>query len=256
MGNELRVQIFIFGLVLFSILEFFISYRKRDLPRIQRWPHNFIMIFIGSLAAKLIFPLGMGAISTYTKSIGLGLFNFFEIPFIIEILLSIFILDFAVYLQHLIFHKVHFLWRFHRVHHSDIDLDTTSALRFHPIEIIISLIYKCIWILAFGFSLESILIFEIILNFMAMFNHSNIYIPARLEKVLRIFIVTPQMHIIHHSVEQYESDTNYGFNFSFWDRALKTYSKKFTSSGMIGNKRFRTSKEHNILEILKQPFSS
>ena len=165
------------------------------------------------------------------------------------------ILDLAIYFQHLLFHKNRFLWKLHRVHHSDIDLDTTSALRFHPLEIALSLFFKAILIFIFGFSMEAIFVFEIILNFMSMFNHSNLHIPVKVEKILRWIIVTPQMHIIHHSTEQYESDTNYGFNFSFWDRIFKTYISKFMSKGIIGNKKYRTDKDHHMWDLLKQPFT-
>lgn len=252
--EEYRIYIFFFGLIFFSALEFFISYRKRELKRSSRWPHNILIIFAGSLIARVLFPSGLAVICLWAQGSGFGFFNLFEFPFVVEIILSILILDMAIYWQHWAFHKNKFLWKLHRVHHSDVDLDTTSALRFHPFEIIISLGYKAILIILFGFSAESIFLFEIILNFMAMFNHSNLSIPSKIEKYLRYFIVTPQMHIIHHSIERFESDTNYGFNFTFWDRAFKSYSDVFKSRGIIGNKKFRLSKDHSILQIMTQPF--
>jgi len=256
LNQNYRLLIFFGGLISFSLLEFFISYRERELSRSKRWPHNFLIIFLGSLITKILLPVGLASICLFGQEKSIGLFNIFKTNPWLSIFLSILILDFAIYLQHWYFHKNKYLWKLHRVHHSDVDLDTTSALRFHPLEIMVSIIYKIFLTLLFGFSIESIFIFEIILNFMAMFNHSNLYIPKKTESILRLFFVTPQMHIVHHSIERFESDTNYGFNFSFWDRIFKTYSEKFTSSGIIGNKKFRSSNEHSIFQILIQPFKS
>jgi len=251
-----RLFIFIAVLVGFSIVEFFFSYRKRSLTRISRWPHNFIILLISTLFLKVVLPTGLIYFVSLAQTKTLGLFNLININFFLEILISLILLDLAIYWQHRIFHQVSIFWKIHRVHHSDVDLDATTALRFHPIEIILSMFYKILLVLILGLSLESILIFEIILSSMAIFNHSNLYIPAKLESVLRLFIVTPQMHIIHHSVEQFESDSNYGFNLSIWDKIFKSYSPKFLSDGLIGNKRFRSSQDNKILNLLKQPFSS
>lgn len=201
-----------------------------------------------------MIPYGLAYISILCNEKQWGLFHQVNLDGVTELILSLFILDFAIYWQHLLFHKNKWLWKLHRVHHSDIDLDTTSALRFHPLEIFISMIYKVVLVFTLGLSVESILVFEIVLNFMAMFNHSNLMLPAVLERWLRFFIVTPQMHIIHHSVEQYESDTNYGFNFPFWDRIFRTYTDEFSSQGIIGQKKFRSKRDHSLTEMLKQPF--
>ena len=172
----------------------------------------------------------------------------------LSLILGLIIFDLAIYLQHILVHKVDFLWCFHRVHHTDVDLDLTSALRFHPVEILFSLMYKILIILIFGLSVETVLIFEILLNFMAMFNHANIAIHPRCERVLRYFVVTPQMHIIHHSVERGESDRNYGFNLSIWDRLFKTYQKAFDSNQLIGQETNRAIADQALIKLLIQPF--
>ncbi len=254
MNPDVRIFIFFFGMILFSSLEFYVPYRKRNFSRANRWPHNFLIIVLGSFVGKVIFSAGLAAICIYTEKNSIGLLNLVSFSFGFEIVLSIFLLDFFIYIQHWAFHKNKWLWKLHRVHHSDIDLDTTSALRFHPIEILISLAYKAILILILGFSVESVFIFEVILNFMAMFNHSNIYLPFKFEKNIRKLIVTPQMHIIHHSTEQFESDSNYGFNFSIWDRVFNTYTGDFSNSGIIGNRLFRLRKDHSLMKMLLQPF--
>ncbi len=243
------------GLILFSFLELFFQYRNRTLSRRSRWPANFVMILIGGIVVKLLLPSGLVFFSEIASRRGIGLFNLFQINFASELVISIILLDLLIYFQHVLTHKINFLWQFHRVHHADTDLDATSALRFHPLEIVGSVIYKAFWIMLFGFSYEAILIFEIILNFMAMFNHSNITLPSKLEKVLRVLFVTPQMHIIHHSIEKYESDRNYGFNLSLWDRIFKTYKSRFESEGIIGQAYYRGQKEHQLWELLKLPWT-
>jgi sterol desaturase/sphingolipid hydroxylase (fatty acid hydroxylase superfamily) len=199
-------------------------------------------------------PIGLAGIALKMQEDQFGLFFRLQLPEYLEIFLSILILDLAIYFQHILFHKISFLWPLHRVHHSDIDLDFTSALRFHPLEIIFSFGYKLLFIYLFGISFLAVLIFEIILNFIAMFNHSNINIHTRFEGILRLFVVTPQMHIIHHSIKKNESDSNFGFNLSIWDRLFKTYTKKFISNGRIGNSRFQKSEDQKIIELIKQPF--
>jgi len=253
-----RFIFFIFGLVTFSTLENFFFYRKREFPRVKRWPSHILIIFLSTALLKLILPTGLAALCFYVENNDIGLFNmtlFKDIlSFPVEVILSLVLLDLFIYGQHWLFHQVDTLWKLHRVHHTDIDLDASSALRFHPIEILISLLIKMFLIFIFGFSIESILIFEIILNFISMFNHSNLYIPKRIEKILRLFLVTPQMHIIHHSIERFESDSNYGFNLSLWDHLFRTYTASFKSSGKIGNHRFRKTKDQSLIELLKQPF--
>jgi sterol desaturase/sphingolipid hydroxylase (fatty acid hydroxylase superfamily) len=200
--------------------------------------------------------MGLAYFCLLAEAKGLGLFNLTNLNFTLEVFISVIIFDGLIYIQHVLSHKWDFLWKIHRVHHSDIDLDTTSALRFHPAEIVFSFIFKVFCIFIFGFSSESVFILEILLSSMAMFNHSNIFIPNRMERLLRLLVVTPQMHIIHHSIEQFESDSNYGFNLSIWDRIFKTYTSTFISNGIIGQKYARTDSDHQIGALLKMPFKT
>lgn len=250
----IRLPIFLCTLIFFSTLEFFISYRKRFIKKVDRWPSNFSLVVISSSLIKISFPTGLLYFSQFAQKYNLGLFNQFNLSMLVELFASIIIFDLLIYLQHVLSHKCNLLWRVHRVHHADIDLDATSALRFHPIEMVLSFFYKTFCIFLFGFTGESILIFEIILSSMAIFNHSNIHIHPKVEKLIRFFLVTPQMHIIHHSADQRESDTNYGFNLSIWDRIFGTYSHKFSSDATIGQLYGRKKHEHRLLTLLKMPF--
>jgi sterol desaturase/sphingolipid hydroxylase (fatty acid hydroxylase superfamily) len=251
---NLRVLIFLVLLIVFSLLEFFFSYRKRILSRRVRWTANIMLVLCSSLLLKLVAPMGLGYFGLWTEAQGLGFFNLISFDFEFEIFFSLVLFDGLIYLQHVLSHKWHYLWKLHRVHHADVDLDATSALRFHPLEIGLSFFYKVLCIFIFGFSAEAIFLLEIILSSMALFNHSNIYLPKSLESFLRLLIVTPQMHIIHHSTEQYESDSNYGFNLSIWDRIFKTYTAKFTSKGVVGQKSSRSESDHKLQSLLKMPF--
>jgi len=254
--NSIRLVTFIGTFLVLVLLEVFFSYRKRSLPRSSRWPANISLIVISNLLVKAFLPLGLASLALFFKKQSWGLFNLVELNFYLEVLISIVLLDLVIYFQHVLSHKINFIWRFHRVHHADVDLDVTSALRFHPIEIIFSIGYKIAFIFFLGVKPEAIIAFEIILSTMAMFNHSNLYLPVKLEKCLRYFIVTPQMHLIHHSIDQRESDMNYGFNLSFWDRLFGTYQAKFITEGKIGQNYYREKKKHRIKDILVLPFIS
>ncbi|MBT6324938.1 MAG: sterol desaturase family protein, partial [Bdellovibrionales bacterium] len=201
----------------------------------NRWFANLSLTILNVLVVKLILPTGLITLAVWSQKNSFGLFNLF-IPKdqIAHILLSILAMDLLIYIQHLLSHKVKLLWRFHKVHHLDVGMDVTTALRFHPIEIILSLLYKSFFIIMLGISPNSIIIFEVILNTMAMFNHSNIFINKRFDKYLKYFIVTPSMHLIHHSVIPSEYNTNYSFNLSIWDRIFKTYLSRNQGEIKIG----------------------
>jgi sterol desaturase/sphingolipid hydroxylase (fatty acid hydroxylase superfamily) len=253
-SSSLRLILFFSILFLFAFLEVFVPYRKRNLKRKDRWVSNFFLIAIANLLVKVSIPVGLITLADLFKEKGFGLFNIFEVNVYASILISIVLLDFLIYLQHIIAHKVSFLWKFHRVHHTDVDLDVTSALRFHPVEILFSIFYKLFFIFIFGIRPESVLVFEMILSSMAMFNHSNLHLPDRFESILRLLFVTPQMHIMHHSVKRHESDKNFGFNFSVWDRLFKTYIKDFEDSDKIGQNYFRKKEDQSLKNLLIQPF--
>lgn len=235
-------------------MEFFYSYRTRNLSRFERWPTNLMIILVDVILLKIFFPMGIVGVAEWAKLKNFGLFNFLNLNHAFFAVFSFILLDLGIYLQHVYSHKWNLLWRFHRVHHSDLDLDVTSALRFHPVEILYSALYKILIILLFGISPEVVLIFEIVLNAMAMFNHSNLYIPEKLETFFRVIFVTPQMHIIHHSVEKIETDSNYGFNFSCWDFLFKTYNQVFLSAGEIGQKNLSSRKKQRFLRLMLQPW--
>ena len=220
----------------------------------ERWPSNLGLIAVDNLLVKFILPLGLVGFCEQAQRMNIGLLNYFKLDSIFWSIGSFLFLDFAIYLQHILSHKWKFFWRFHRVHHSDTDLDLTSGLRFHPGEILISTFYKMIIVLLLGISPNTFLVFEIVLNTMAMFNHSNIFLPSTIEPYLRKLIVTPQMHIVHHSVLKCDSDKNFGFNLSLWDRFFKTYAKNFSSTDQIGQKGLESADDQPFFKLVIQPF--
>ncbi len=252
----LRVSIFVLTLVSFTLLELKFEYRPRLLKRKDRWGANIGMVIFSSALLRLIAPLGLFYFCHMGQERSLGFFHLVDMNIFVEIIISLILLDFLIYLQHRLFHHFDFLWRFHRVHHADVDLDASSALRFHPLEILFSFLYKAVFILLFGFSFESVFFFEIILSSMAIFNHSNLYIPHKIERLLRLIFVTPQMHIIHHSVKQIQSDSNFGFNLSCWDRILKSYTDKFDQNSKIGQNYYRDRQSHRLLKLIGLPFKN
>ena len=253
-----RLTIFAGALILFASLESLFPRRKRNLPRSSRWLTNFSITIIGSFAIKLLGPLTAIAAAIWAGNKSIGIFNITEWPLWSEIVLAFILLDFAIYLQHVISHHVPILWRLHKVHHTDRDLDATSAVRFHPVEILLSMIYKCCWILIIGPAALAVLIFEIVLNASAIFNHANLKLPLTLDKILRIFIVTPDMHRVHHSVIERETNSNFGFNLSLWDKVFKTYTAQPQSGHdemVIGLADYQSDAPAKLWWSLKLPFA-
>jgi len=249
-----RLYVFIGSLLIFVLLESIFSERKRSLLRRDRWWGNYSLGLISSLVINLFFPLGLVSLAVWCEKNNIGLLNHFSAKGQWIDFLSLIILDFFIYLQHFLSHKWSFLWRFHRVHHSDPDVDTSNAIRFHPVEITLSMLHKMGLVLLMGFSYKSIFIFEILLSSMALFNHSDIYIPRRVEKLMRFVLVTPQMHIIHHSSNSEEMNSNFCFNISLWDRLLGTYRNNSLPNGRIGLSEFRSPKDQKFLSLTLQPF--
>jgi len=194
-----------------------------------RWRTNLAMVFLSSAILRLIFKFvfTVAAIGSaiWAEQNDFGLFRMFDVPAGLAGIFGFILLDFAVWLEHVASHKIPVLWRIHRMHHSDIDFDLTTALRFHPLEIILSMLWKAAVVAVLGVPVLAVLIFEIVLNGAAMFNHSNWKIPVNVDRWLRLILVTPDMHRIHHSVRVRETDSNYGFNFPFWDRIFRTYTQ-------------------------------
>ena len=178
---------------------------------------------VDAAIVRLLFGAAAGGAALDAEASGWGILNRFDWPVWLEFALAFLALDFIVWLQHLLMHKIPVLWRLHRVHHADRDVDVTTGIRFHPVEIALSMCLKIGVVYALGAPLLAVIVFEIVLNGMAMFNHGNVRMPAAVERALRILVVTPDMHRIHHSVERTEHDANYGFNLSLWDRLFGTY---------------------------------
>jgi len=190
---------------------------------IRRWGNNFGMLLVNSVLLRLVFPAAAVGAALLAGDRGWGLFNAVSWPVWLEVAASVVLLDALIYAQHVVFHKVPVLWRVHRVHHVDLDFDVSTGLRFHPVEILVSMSVKWLVILALGAPALAVLVFEVLLNAFPMFNHANASLPRPVDRALRWFVVTPDMHRIHHSVIRAETDSNFGFNLSWWDRLFGTY---------------------------------
>ncbi|MEL6235693.1 MAG: sterol desaturase family protein [Pseudomonadota bacterium] len=252
----LRLGVFLSVLALLAGWELAAPRRRQEVPRLLRWSNNLAVVALDSLLVRLIFPVVAVALAATAHSRGWGLFNIVELPLWLAILLSLILLDFVIYLQHVLLHAVPALWRLHRMHHADLEFDVTTGLRFHPGEILLSMALKLGAIAALGPPAVAVLVFEILLNAFSMFTHSNIRLPARIDRALRWVIVTPDMHRVHHSVDRVETDSNYGFNLSLWDRALGTYraQPKAGHEGMtVGLGQFRTRRDLWLDRMLLQP---
>lgn len=228
MENELLIRLGAFlGLfALFAGIEVLAPRRRRALPRGRRWVTNWALVLIDTAALRalaLALPLLAVGAALDAGRMGWGLFNALDLPAWLEFVAAILILDFAIWLQHLITHKVPLFWRFHRVHHADRDMDVTTAIRFHPVEIAASMLLKIGLVYLIGPAALAVLAFEVLLNGTALFNHANIRMPLWLDRVVRLALVTPDMHRVHHSIRRHEHDSNYGFALSIWDRLFGTY---------------------------------
>ena len=253
----LRASFFLGVLGAMIVWETLMPRRDRLRPRLGRWVSNFGMIFVDTLVLRL--TLGAIAVSAaiWADVHGWGLFKIFSIAPVPAGLAAFILLDLLIYFQHRIFHAVPVLWRLHRVHHTDVDFDVTTALRFHPIEIFLSALIKAAAVILIGAPVIAVIIFEIVLNATASFNHANVRIPAGLDRVLRLFVVTPDMHRVHHSVEQAETDSNFGFNLPWWDRLFGTYTAQPGAGHdrmTIGLDIFRDAAEGRLDRLLIQPF--
>jgi sterol desaturase/sphingolipid hydroxylase (fatty acid hydroxylase superfamily) len=226
--TALRLAAFVAVFALMALLELIIPKRRLVADKARRWATNLAIITVDSLLVRLMgslaIPIAAVAAAFYAEKNGIGLFNLLDAPGWLEALFAILALDFALWLKHIASHKISVLWRLHQMHHADPDIDVTTAIRFHPIEIALSMLWKIAWVLALGASPLAVFLFEVILNGTAMFNHANVALPARLDALLRAVIVTPDMHRVHHSVLCREHDSNYGFNLSLWDRVFGTYT--------------------------------
>jgi sterol desaturase/sphingolipid hydroxylase (fatty acid hydroxylase superfamily) len=219
----LRLAAFFGVLVAMAAWEYLAPRRALSLPRRTRWPANLGIVALNTALLRLAFPAAAVGAALFAQANGWGLLNHFALPGWAALIAGIVLLDLAIYLQHVLFHAVPALWRLHRVHHADLDIDVTTGARFHPVEILLSMLIKFAVIAALGVPPEAVLLFEVLLNATSMFNHANVRIPERVERALRAVVVTPDMHRVHHSVDRDETNSNFGFNLSLWDRLFGTY---------------------------------
>lgn len=253
MESNIRLLAFSLSLVLFSLLEALSPMKTYSQQRGRRWLTNYAVVALNTLLIRVTFPImAVGVASQWTS----GVFHWVALPGFLEVILSLLFLDLIIYFQHRIFHQVPWLWRLHRVHHLDTSIDTSTALRFHPIEIVLSMLIKMAAVILFGLSAESVIIFEIILSSSAIFNHAN-WNMGRWDQLLQTAIVTPNMHRIHHSVLVSETNSNYGFCLSLWDKAFGSFTKnssKPVSEMKIGLEEFRSPKEQRLDQLIINPF--
>ncbi len=261
MQNEAQIRMgFFFGiLAVMAVWEIIAPRRALTVSKTVRWVNNLGLVFFNSFIVKFVIPTSSIGLAAYAVNQGWGLFNFYtEIPLWVAMLASIVIMDFVIYLQHVMVHAVPVLWRLHRVHHADLDFDVTTGARFHTLEIILSMFIKFATILLLGPPVVAVVIFEVVLNAMAMFNHGNVGLPLGLDRLLRYFIVTPDMHRVHHSIEDDEANSNFGFNLSWWDRLFGTYRDQPRAGHQemtIGIHKYRTTKLASWLPgMLALPF--
>jgi sterol desaturase/sphingolipid hydroxylase (fatty acid hydroxylase superfamily) len=222
-----RLAAFAAVFLLMAAIELIRPKRRLSVSKPRRWLTNLGIAGVDTLVLRLMaalaVPVAAVAAAFFAKERGLGLLNQVDWPYWLKLVIALLALDLAIWFQHLVSHKVPVFWRLHQVHHADRDIDVTTAIRFHPVEIALSMLWKIVVVIPLGASPFAVFLFEVILNACAMFNHANIALPAWLDGALRLFIVTPDMHRVHHSVLYREHDRNYGFNLSLWDRLFRTY---------------------------------
>ncbi|MBL6928214.1 MAG: sterol desaturase family protein [Rhodospirillales bacterium] len=256
-ATAFRLSVFFGVLALMMGLEARFPRRARSHSRKARWPSNLGIVALNSLVARAAFPVAAVGIAALGETNGWGLFNNIGWPFWVAAVLSVVLLDFAIYLQHILFHAVPALWRLHRMHHADTDFDVTNGARFHPIEIVLSMAIKMAIVAALGAPAIAVLIFEVLLNATAMFNHANLKLPPNLDLFLRLFVVTPDMHRVHHSALPRETNSNFGFNLPWWDYLMGTYTAQPEApheAMTIGLPTFRSPRELRLDRMLTQPF--
>ena len=252
-----RLVAFASVLAVMALWELLAPAHDQAAPRRARWPGNLGIVVVDTLLVRLVFPTAAVGVAMVAEAREWGLLGALSLPVWAEVALSVLALDLVVYGQHVVFHKVPILWRLHRVHHADLALDVTTGLRFHPFEILVSMAIKMAAVAALGAPALGVLIFEVLLNAGSMFAHGNVRLPGRLERCLRLVLVTPEMHRVHHSAERSETDSNYGFCLAWWDRLFATYRAvpRLGLEGMeVGIGRFKEPGQSRLDRLLIQPF--
>jgi sterol desaturase/sphingolipid hydroxylase (fatty acid hydroxylase superfamily) len=254
---SIRLGFFIGILIIMALWEVFAPRRPLTTSKPTRWVSNLGLALIDSVLVRLIIPITLMGVAFLARQRGWGILNQFQLPFWFHLILGVLILDLAIYVQHIMFHAVPLFWRLHMVHHADMDFDVTTGVRFHPIEIILSMGIKMAVVLLTGPLPLSIPIFEILLNGTSMFNHGNIRYPLSIDKWLRLLVVTPEMHRVHHSTIRWETNCNFGFNFPWWDRLFGTYRPQPAKGhlGMtIGLDQYKDPKKLSLHWLIALPF--
>ena len=258
-ANELLIRLAAFAGI-FAVMaawEILAPRRDQKLGRRTRWSGNIGIVIVDAVLVRLVFPITAVGLALVAEARGWGLFYVLDLPTWVSVPLAVMALDLAVYLQHVLFHAVPTLWRLHRMHHADLELDVTTGTRFHPIEIILSMGIKLGAVAAMGVPAVAVLAFEVLLNATSIFNHSNVRIPAWVDRGLRWIVVTPDMHRVHHSILAPETNSNFGFNLPWWDRLFGTYRERPEAGHeamTIGIEQFREPAEQRLDRMLTQPF--
>jgi sterol desaturase/sphingolipid hydroxylase (fatty acid hydroxylase superfamily) len=258
--NIFRMGIFFGLLIIMGLWELRAPRKVSKISKSYRWLNNLSLVFFNGFILKVIFPVASTGMAIIAYKNNWGLLNYYEISPLISLVVFVVVMDLIVYFQHVMVHAVPIFWRLHKVHHIDLDYDTSTGARFHTIEIFLSFIIKLIAIVLLGPSVLAVIIFEVILNATAMFNHGNVGLPSWLDRILKYIIVTPDMHRIHHSIEKDETNSNFGFSISLWDRIFGTYKNDATLSQknlIIGIKGYTEIKQtNNLFGMLLTPFKN
>jgi sterol desaturase/sphingolipid hydroxylase (fatty acid hydroxylase superfamily) len=235
LANEpaIRLGFFVGIFAIVALWELAAPRRVLTVSKALRWSSNLGLVVLNTVLLRLLFPLAAVGVAAFASENGWGLLNHFQVPIVIAVPLAVIAMDFVIWLQHVMVHAVPLLWRLHRVHHADLDYDLTTGARFHPLEIILSMLIKFATIVVLGPPVVAVVIFEVMLNATAMFNHGNICLPAAVDRALRWVLVTPDMHRVHHSIEDDETNSNFGFSLTWWDRLFSTYREQ-ARAGQIG----------------------
>lgn len=252
----IRLGVFAGVFAAMALWEVLAPRRSQAISRLGRWPGNLGVVVIDALVVRLLFPTAAVGMALLAEERGWGLFAMVPTPGWLAIVASVVLLDLSIYLQHVVFHAVPVLWRLHRMHHADLELDVTSGVRFHPVEIALSMAIKLAAVAMLGAPAVAVLAFEVLLNASSMFNHSNVRLPLPVDRVVRCLVVTPDMHRVHHSVIEAETNSNFGFNLACWDRLFATYRAQPAAghAGMtIGLAQFRDPADLRLDRMLLQP---
>ncbi len=258
-NHETLIRLMVFAAVLTAMAwwEAVAPRRLRSFSRAKRWPANLAIATLGTVVVRFAMPLGALGFASFCTTHGWGLLNIIPLPRAIAVIGAVIALDFAIYLQHVMFHALPVLWRIHRMHHTDLDLDVTSGVRFHPVESVVSMAIKFAAIATLGPPVAGVLAFEVLLNASSLFNHSNVAIAPTNDALMRLLICTPDMHRVHHSIVVRETNSNFGFNLPWWDRLFGTYCSEPAAGqiGMtIGIEQFREADELGFIRMMIQPW--